>query len=222
MNNVLMIQVVVVDRDVQYRMTVSKTLQANKGLAVNEFFNNGKELLFRLKKRNPEPEVILFDISIKKGLAYDLSYIVYLNQHFPKSKIIVQSIQKVGYYVHRMYLNGIPGYIFKDCTENELYSAIYKVAEGGMYYQKEARDLMDEYVFHSSPKSDNIIFLTTSEKKLLKQMHAHQDSFTFSGEMAFESLKETATWENICLKFGTNDIFEILREAFAKGLMELP
>ena len=216
------IQIAVVDPDAHSRESVSRSLLIENEFEVNATCSGGKELMNYLYSNQSSESIILYDISMKNDAPYETSYLGYIHRFFPKSKIIVQSFQKVGYQIYQMYQRGIPGYLFKDCSHEELKTAIYSVASENTYYQPEVRHLMDDYVRYSTKKQDHRLFLTQFEKTFLSHLHKLQAQFSFKGDLKIDNLKDSLTWENICLKFGTRDLNDILHLSYTQKLLPLP
>ena len=89
--------------------------------------HNGSELLELLAGKAADVVLMDIDMPVKNGIETTAE----LSQKFPHVKIIILSIHKSKEYIRQLLKLGASGYILKNCTRNELVTAINKVASGG-------------------------------------------------------------------------------------------
>lgn len=214
-----MIRLMLIDRYQQYAEAIGNLLLNEKELSIIQTFSSGSDALGYLRTPEAEkPDIVILDADLGGKEPVGLSYAVYIDQHFSDIKVLVMSVQKVAWYPYQMYLNGIPGFLFKDCRSQEILKAIFTLSRGENYYQPEAQKMVERYRDYQTLPPDDQPFLTATEKDILRwKSHGHEDK-AVAEKMRMPDENLLMHLKNIFRKFGTSDIWDIIVNAFNRGL----
>lgn len=210
-----------VDSHKLYVEAVKDVVNREKDLMISYKLSSACDILQILKNENAEkPDVIIIDADLKEKEPVGLSHATYLTRQYPGIAVIVQSLQKIAIYPHKMEQAGVAGFLFKDCSNRELITAIRVVASGKSFYQREVQTVMKRYRDYLDSPADNVPFLTRTETSILQWM-----SWGLSDDRIAENMQMcqkiiSLHWHNISLKFGTVNLWEILRESKSRGYFE--
>jgi two-component system, NarL family, nitrate/nitrite response regulator NarL len=124
--------------------------------------SDGEELLRKL--RLYYADLIILDIQMPRMNGIEAVKLIKMG--FPDLKIIILSMHDELSYVRTLYELGVNGYLLKNTSREELFSAIRKIAAGGSYFSSE---LITSMI--SSPRGPEggslISQLTRREKEIL-------------------------------------------------------
>ncbi|RZK55116.1 MAG: response regulator transcription factor [Pedobacter sp.] len=122
-----------------------------------------------------QPEVVLTDISMGKKSGLDLTK--FLQQHYPKIKIIILSMHDDYFNISSLIKAGASGYLLKNIKNEELHKAIAKVMNNETYIQQSiaskfvngyVRDSQTEKINNLSPREIEIIRLIVEENTTIE------------------------------------------------------
>lgn len=216
-----MIKIMLVDSHKLYVEAVSELMNREKDLVVSYKLSSAFEALQILQNHNAEkPDVVVIDADLKEKEPVGLYHATYITRQYPGIAVVVQSLQKVAIYPHQMEQAQVAGFLFKDCSNRELFSAIRTVAEGKKFYQREVQEVLKRFREYLESPADNVPFLTGTEKSILQWM-----SYGFPDDRIAENMQMcqkiiSLHWNNIARKFGSTNLREILVEALDKGCFE--
>lgn len=92
------------------------------------------------------PDVLLMDLSMPPGES-GLIATGKINEDFPETKIVILTMYDDEEYLFHVLKNGASGYVLKNSPDEELFSAIRTVYDGGTYIQPSmATSLVREFV----------------------------------------------------------------------------
>lgn len=93
-----------------------------------------------------KPDVLLMDLSMPPGES-GLIATGKINEDFPDTKIVILTMYDDEEYLFHVLKNGAAGYVLKNSPDEELFSAIRTVYDGGTYIQPSmATSLVREFV----------------------------------------------------------------------------
>ena len=158
------------------RQGIKKLIETSRDIRVVGEASDGVELLDLLKKITPH--MIVLDISMPNlsGLGATRK----IKTIYPEVKILILSIHKGREYLCHAFASGAEGYLLKEDTDTELFSAIEAVRQGGIYmspsFSKElANDIFETYSRKSGEPStipEKEILALIAEGKSRKQIAA--------------------------------------------------
>jgi len=116
---------------------LSRFLQEQEGMDVVGQAKDGPTAV--TLARELKPDVVIMDVSMP-GLN-GIEATRQIRGENPDVRIIGLSMHAAKRYVQEMCKAGARGYLLKDCDFDELTGAIQRVADGGVYFAAEFRDL---------------------------------------------------------------------------------
>lgn len=129
--------------------------------------SDGREALLLMKTQRPD--LILMDLSMPKTSGVDA--IGHIKRKFPQIKIVALTFHKEDKYIHTTLEAGADGYVLKDDSRTELFSAIRNVLAGKRYLSP---SIVDRVVSGYLSRSDQIEerpsweVLTPREREVIK------------------------------------------------------
>jgi DNA-binding NarL/FixJ family response regulator len=131
-------RLVLADDHAMFRQGIKKILEENGDLEVVGEARDGLELLNLLKKITPD--AVILDISMPTIRGIEATREI-------KSVHPILTMHKRKEYLYHCLSAGAEGYLLKEDADTELYAAIKKVQEGGVYISPIlSEDLTDDFV----------------------------------------------------------------------------
>ncbi len=123
--------IILTDDHIIYRREVRSILERKSYLKVVGEAGDGLELLNLLGKNGLAPHLIMLDISMPNlgGIEATLQ----VKKNYPNIKILILSMHREREYVEQAISAGADGYLLKEDMSAEVFSAIERVREGGVY-----------------------------------------------------------------------------------------
>lgn len=137
-----MLKVALVDDHVLMRDALAKLINSLNGYTVLFCAGNGAQFREMLGSGN-EPDLVLMDVMMPGMNGFETT--AWLTTHYPDVKVIALSMQHDERAVIRMLRNGAKGYLLKDTDVDELKTAMYEVANKGIYMN----DILYKNIVHS-------------------------------------------------------------------------
>ncbi|HJS00364.1 MAG TPA: response regulator transcription factor [Flavobacterium sp.] len=132
----------------------------------------------------------------------------FLKTKFPSCKIIILSHFKNKQTVNCFLKEKIDGFIFKDCREQTIFDALYKIENDERYLcPKILNDLVDVLVL---PDSDVIEKLTCREYEILRQIVKGNDPKVIATELFISIYTFRTHRKNIMKKIGVHTTCELI------------
>jgi two-component system, NarL family, nitrate/nitrite response regulator NarL len=122
--------------------------------------NNGEEMLRKL--RLYYIDLILLDIQMP--LMNGIDAVKQIKEHYPNISVIMLSMHDELSYVKSLYDMGVEGYLLKNTNQEELLTAIRKVADGGRYFSP---DLISSIMQAKSDPEQVTMILTRREREII-------------------------------------------------------
>jgi DNA-binding NarL/FixJ family response regulator len=136
-------RLVIADDHAMFRQGIKKILQENRDLKVVGEATDGLELINLLKKI--APDVVILDISMPTIRGIEATREI--KSVHPDIKILILTMHKRKEYLYHCLAAGAEGYLLKEDADTELYAAIKKVKEGGVYISPIlSEELTDDFV----------------------------------------------------------------------------
>lgn len=153
------IKIIIVDDHQLFRNGLKFILSQNPSFEVIAEASNGKEFLDILN--NLMPDIVLMDINMPVMNGIDAT--AKAMARYPELKILVLSMLGDEEYYNNMIDLGAKGFVLKDTDNEELITAIEKIAQGHNYFSQE---LLINLIRNKS--SETTIELTLREKEILQ------------------------------------------------------
>jgi DNA-binding NarL/FixJ family response regulator len=184
--------------------------------------NNGDEVIDVLSRR--KIDIILMDVQMpgKNGLETTIE----VKQKYPEVKVLALTGEKAGSIITKMIDAGASGYVSKNCTKEELLSAVRKVYNGSKFFSSDVSEIIMDTMTESRNKSKqsqlNIMkdHLTNREIEIIKLVCSG-----FSNQQIAEKLiRSPRTIDthrtNIMKKINVHNIAGLMRYAIENGIHE--
>ncbi|MDP2645100.1 MAG: response regulator transcription factor [Desulfobacterales bacterium] len=121
--------IILADDHQMLRKVIREIIEASPDMKVVQEVNDGLELLEVLKKITPH--MIILDISMPNLRGIEATREVKrINSDI---KILILSMHKKNEYVHHVFSAGAEGYLLKEDSDTELFTAIDTIRKGGKY-----------------------------------------------------------------------------------------
>ena len=222
------IRIVVADDHVIVRRGIVSLLSLNEEFEVVGEAQNGQIAVdLALQKL---PDVILMDISMPELSGLDATRII--KKKIPDTKILVLSAFDNEEYVNQILQSGANGYLLKNVSPEDIFSAVKAVHEGFAFFSPTiSKIVLDGYVKHGvsgsggrmeSGQPDSPNPLTVRETEIL-QMVAEGKSHQQIASLLFISIRTVDTHRNnIIKKLNLHDTASLVTYAIRHGIAILP
>ncbi|MCX6256694.1 MAG: response regulator transcription factor [Bacteroidia bacterium] len=212
------IKVIIVDDHRLFREGLVNLLLDSNDIEIVAEAENGHDAI--TKSKEFKPDVVIMDIGMPVLNGVEATKL--LLKELPDIKIIALSMHSDRQYIKGMLEAGASGYLFKNCTYNQLIEAVNSVNSGKIYLENEITEgLIHDYLHKEESIHDNTPNLTERELEILKLI-AEGKSTREIGEILFISIKTVGTHkQNILVKLGLNTNTDLIKYALKKGIASL-
>ena len=125
-------RVVVADDHVLFRQGVKKLLEEMPGVEVIGEAGDGLELLNLLKEL--DADIVLVDISMPNIRGIEAAHEI--RTLYPHTKVLILTMHRAKEYLYHSISAGAHGYLLKEDSDIELFSAIETIRNGGVYVSR--------------------------------------------------------------------------------------
>lgn len=208
-------QIVLADDHILLRQGIKQIIETSEDMKVVGEAGDGLALLKLLKKITPD--MVILDISMPGLRGVEATREIKMIH--PEIKILILSMHKKKEYLYHVFSAGADGYLLKDDSDTELFSAIKIVREDGIFVSpllsKElTSDLIEFWKGHSKLPAEP---LTTREREVLKLI-AEGKSSKEVAELLFISPRTAQHHRaNIMQKLKLNKTADLIKYAIRKG-----
>ncbi len=213
------IKIVLADDHKIMREGMRSMLEQEEGLEVVSDAENGREAFEIAKELNPD--IIIMDINMPDMNGTEATRKI--RKSCGRTKIIALSMHSDKFIVMEMLKAGASGYLLKDCSGQEIVSAIRAVHAGNSYLSPEITGgVIDDYVQKAAgnqPKSP--VRLTTKEREILQLIAEGHTSKKISSHLNI-AVKTVETHRiNIMNKLDLHNIADLTKFAIRHGITNL-
>lgn len=157
----MIIKIGIIDDHKLFRKSFSFLLSQVEGIEVVFQCANGIELFESLKSK--KVDILFLDIQMPVMDGFQITH--RLNEKYPELRVLILSSFNDSYSIERMLRYNISGYLTKNIELAQLEKAIHSVFNGGVYYDKQIRELV-KYVQTQQQTKDVII--TDKEVEIIR------------------------------------------------------
>ncbi len=122
-------RIVLADDHRLFRQGIRKVIEGKKGLKIVGEVSNGLELLEFLKKKSVDMVVMEIAMLNLRGIEATRE----AKMISPNVKILILTMYNTPEYLHHSLSAGADGYLLKENSDKELFSAIQKIRKGEIY-----------------------------------------------------------------------------------------
>jgi len=213
-----MIEIIIADDHQLFREGLVNLLSQASEIEIVAQAEDGKDALRKAREFNPD--IILMDIGMPEMNGVRATEI--LHKELPEIKVIALSMQSDKQYIKGMLEAGAYGYLFKNCTYDQLTEAIITVSTGKKYLSDKITEvLIEDYLGSGEDSKDGKAALTSRESEVLKLL-AEGKSIRETAELLFVSIKTIGTHkQNVLDKLDLKSTADIVKYALKKGIISL-
>jgi len=214
----LKIKVLIADDHQLFREGLINLLSESSEIDLIGYADNGKDAYEKAVIYNPN--VILMDISMPVMGGEEATRLI--KKQIPAIKVIALTMHSDKHYIKSMLEAGVDGYLFKNCTYNQLIEAIKTVVSGKKYLSGDITEtLIDDYLNQETDKESEDSDLTERELEVLK-LYAEGKTTREISEALFVSIKTVGTHrQHIMEKLDIKTTVEMIKYALKKGIISL-
>jgi len=179
--------------------------------------NNGIEALDLLK--TTEVDVLVTDMMMPEMDGIELCKAAI--KAYPEIKVLALTMMNENYNIKKMLAAGAKGYILKDCTQEELRTAIETVGQGNTYYSQEVTTIIMEGLSgQPKPKKRLVteIPLTNRETDILHLICKEKSNQEIADELFISNRTVEAHKRNLLDKTGCKNIAGLVLYAIERKL----
>ena len=212
------IRIVITDDHQLFRDGIANLLSTSPHIEVVAQAKNGQEAIEKAKRL--KPDIMIMDLSLPIINGVDATRI--LHQELPETKVLVLSMHADENYIKEALEAGAFGYLFKDCTYDQLIEAINSVYQGKKYLSDKITEvLIQGYLTKEVDVHDNSHELSERESEILKLIAEGKSTHEIS-ELLFISAKTVGTHkQNILEKLKLKSSADLIKYAIKKGIIRL-
>jgi DNA-binding NarL/FixJ family response regulator len=208
--------IVLADDHVIFRQGMKRLIDEIPGLEVVGEASDGIELLDVL--RQSEPDMVVLDISMPNLRGIEATREI--RALHPGVKILILTMHKNKEYLYHAISEGARGYLLKEDSDLELFSAIETIRKGGVYVTRLLTGELAEDMAHmykgdkEFPKEP----LTTREREILKLI-AEGNSNKEIADLLFISIRTVENHRSkIMGKLNLSKTADLVRYAIQRGI----
>lgn len=219
-NYSMLIKVLVVDDHQLFRQGLINMLSESPGIEVVAEATNGLEAIEKVSEF--KPDIVLMDIGMPEQNGIEATK--YIHRNFDKSRVIALSMHADKHYIKTMLEAGASGYLFKNCTYNQLIEGITTVFQGKKYLDGEATEvLIQSYLGKEDSPEDLIKEAKLSEREFeILKLLAEGKSTREVSEILFISVKTVGTHkQNLLEKLELRSTADLVKYALKKGIIHI-
>lgn len=212
------IKIIIADDHQLFREGLVNLLSQTSEVEIIAQAEDGKDAVRKARKLNPD--IILMDIGMPVMTGVRATEI--LHNELPDIYVIALSMHSDKQYIKEMLEAGAYGYLFKNCTYDQLIEAIKTVHTGKKYLSDTITEvLIEDYLGKEDDLSEGKVVLTARESEVLK-LFAEGKSSREIGELLFVSIKTVGTHkQNLLDKLELKTTTDLVKYALKKGIISL-
>jgi DNA-binding NarL/FixJ family response regulator len=207
--------IVLADDHVILRQGIKRMIEEDPNLEVVGEAGNGIDLLCLLK--TVRTDMVILDISMPKLGGIEAAKEI--KKIRPRVKILMLTMHKGRELVHHALSNGADGYMLKEESNKELYSAIEKIRKGGVYLSPLlTEEVAEDYIAMCRGTLDEgLQVLTRREREILKLVADGKSSREIANTLFISVHTVEHHRSSIMEKMGVKRMVDLVKEAVQKG-----
>ncbi len=208
-------RIVLADDHILLRQGIKSIIQASPNMEVVGEAGDGLELLALLKEVTPD--LVILDISMPK--LRGIEAIHEIKTICPSAKILILSMHKEKEYLYHAFSAGAAGYLLKEDTDTELFTAIKAVQSNEIYLSpflsKELTENFIEILSRGGTFPEEA--LTIREREVLKLLAEGKSSKEIAGLLFISTRTVEHHRASIMKKLNLKNIPDLVKYAIQKG-----
>ena len=201
--------IVLADDHAMFREGIRRIIERIENVVVSGEFNDGLELLARLKSSCPD--LVIIDISMPN--LRGLEAIREIKKLYLQVKVLVLTMHRKKEFIHRALADGADGFILKEDPSSELIRAVQTVKEGEKYLSPLISDALVSLTLEEAETD----LLTRREREVLKLI-AEGKKAQEIGQMLFISGNTVRRHRaNIMEKLNIHNLADLVKHAISQS-----
>ena len=208
-------QIVIVDDHALLRQGIISIIETSQDMEVIGEASDGLELLSLLKMITPN--MVILDISMPKMRGFEAAREI--KSIYPHIKILILSMHKEKEYLYHAFSAGASGYLLKEDTDTELFTAIKTIQRDDVYVSPLLQKELTNDLIALSGGSGKLPEepLSTREREVLKLIAEGKSSKKIA-ELLFISTRTVEHHRaSIMKKLNLKQIADLVKYAIRKG-----
>ena len=211
-------RIVLADDHAMFRRGVKRIIQENKELEVIGEAGDGLQLLEIIKKS--PPDMVVLDVSMPNLRGLEATREIKITS--PGIKIIILTMHKDKEYLYHALSAGAEGYLLKEDADEELFSAIKTIRQGGTDISPLLAPLLAD-IFREGQRArtgqatPTAELLTTREREIIKLIAEGKSSKEIAGLLFISTRTVQHHRANIMRKLNFRKTADLVKYAIQKG-----
>jgi DNA-binding NarL/FixJ family response regulator len=212
------IKIIISDDHQLFRDGIANLLSSSPQIEIVAQAENGQEAIEKAVLY--KPDIVIMDLSLPKINGVEATRI--LHNELPKTKVLVLTMHAEKNYIKEALEAGAYGYLFKDCTYDQLIEAINTVYNGKKYLSNKITEiLIEDYLNKEEDFNAKDQQLTERESEILKLLAEGKTTHEIS-ETLFISIKTVGTHkQHIFEKLNFKSISDLIKYAIKNSIVGL-
>ena len=212
------IKILIADDHRLFREGLVNLLGESEEIEIVGQAENGREVIQLAESL--KPDIILMDITMPELSGIEATSI--LKRTCPDINIIALSMHSDQQYIKQALMEGAMGYLYKNCTYNQLIFAIKQVYSGKKYLSDEITEsLISDYIEPDKKPTAATIHLTKREHEVLKLIAEGVPTKDISKKL-FISIKTVGSHKQKLLeKLELKSNADLIKYALRNGIISL-
>lgn len=211
------IRILIADDHQLFREGIVNLLSASPQIEIVSQAENGEEAIEKAKKLRPA--IVIMDLSLPIINGVDATRILY--NELPDTRVLVLSMHADKYYIKAALEAGAYGYLYKNCTYNQLIEGINSIHQGKKYLSNEITEVLIRDYINKEDVQEHRAKLSERELEILKLLANGKKTSEIS-DMLFISVKTVGTHkQHILEKLNLKSTADLVKYAIKKGIAGL-
>lgn len=212
------IRIVITDDHQLFRVGIANLLSGSPQIEIVGQAENGQEAIEKAKLL--KPDIVIMDLTLPVINGVDVTRILY--NELPEVRVLVLSMHADKKYIKDALEAGAYGYLFKDCTYDQLLEAIHTVFQGKKYLSDKITEvLIQDYLNRDEEIHDSSQDLSERELKILKLIAEGKSTREIS-DLLFISVKTIGTHkQHILEKLNLKTSADLIKYAIKNGIVSI-
>jgi DNA-binding NarL/FixJ family response regulator len=207
--------ILLADDHALFRQGIKAIIEGRDDLEIVGEASDGLQLLEILKRTTPH--LVILDISMPK--LRGIEAVAEVRSICPPAKVLILTMHKDTEYLYHSIMAGADGYLLKEDSDTELFSAVETIRQGRFYISPHlsmelTNNMVRLYLGNRKPPFE---YLTVREREVLKLIAEGKSSKEIA-ELLFISARTVDHHRaHIKKKLGLNKISDLVRYAITRG-----
>lgn len=216
------IRVAIADDQQLFRKAIADLLAGTEGFELVADAGNGRELLDTFPNLEHLPDIVLVDLDMPEMNGVELNDL--LHSLYPTVKTIILSVYNQERFISKMIDAGANGYLEKNCSVDELVTAVNTVYKTGFYFNAACINALRHAYSYRNKKITNVnnihFDLTDREREILELICSEHTNAEIADKLCISVRTVEGHRNNLLLKIGCRNTAGLVTFAIKRGLFK--